>query len=74
MPLLLRLLAGVAGVVHPVSGCSRYGDVSLVWGGVTLLPFPYLRVVCFWPAFSQVFVVRHDFGFVDAYSSLRLPL
>ena len=44
MPLLLRLLAGVAGVVHPVSGCSRYGDVSLVRGGVTLLPFPYLRV------------------------------
>ena len=29
--LLLRLLAGVAGVLHPVSGCSRYGDVSLVW-------------------------------------------
>ena len=44
MLLLLRLLAGVAGVVPPVSGCSRYGDVSLVWGGVTLLPFPYLRV------------------------------
>ena len=44
MLLLLRLLAGVAGVVHPVSGCSRYGVVSLVWGEVTLLPFPYLRV------------------------------
>ena len=44
MLLLLRLLAGVAGVVHPVSGCSRYGDVSLVWGEVTLLPFPYFRV------------------------------
>ena len=44
MLLLLRLLAGVAGVVHPVSGYSRYGDVSLVWGEVTLLPFPYLRV------------------------------
>ena len=44
MLLLLRLLAGVAGVLHPVSGCSRYGDVSLVWGEVTLLPFPYLRV------------------------------
>ena len=42
MLLLLRLLAGVAGVVHPVSGCSRYSDVSLVWGEVTLLPFPYL--------------------------------
>ena len=24
--------------------------------------------VCFWPAVSQAFVVRHDFGFVDAYS------
>ena len=44
MHLLLRLLAGVAGFVHPVSGCSRYGDVSLVWGEVTLLSFPYLRV------------------------------
>ena len=44
MLLLLRLLAGVAGVVPPVSGCSRDGDVSLVWGEVTLLPFPYLRV------------------------------
>ena len=44
MHLLLRLLAGVAGFVHPVSGCSRYGDVSLVWGVVTLLPIPYLRV------------------------------
>ena len=44
MLLLLRLLAGEAGVVHPVSGCSRYGDVSLVGGEVTLLPFPYLRV------------------------------
>ena len=32
MLLLLSLLAGVAGVVHPVSGCSRYGDVSLVGG------------------------------------------
>ena len=44
MLLLLRLLAGVAGVVHPVSGCSRDSAVSLVWGEVTLLPFPYLRV------------------------------
>ena len=44
MHLLLRLLAGVAWVVHPVSGCSRYSDVSLVWVEVTLLPFPYLRV------------------------------
>ena len=44
MLLLLRLLAGVAGVVHSVSGCSRYGDVSLVWVEVTLLPFPYFRV------------------------------
>ena len=30
MLLLLRLLAGVAGVLHPVSGCSRYGGVCLV--------------------------------------------
>ena len=30
MLLLLCLLAGVAGVMHPVSGCSRYGDVCLV--------------------------------------------
>ena len=44
MLLLLRLLAGVAGIVHPVSGCSRDGDFSLVWGEVTLLPFPSLRV------------------------------
>ena len=44
MHLLLRLLAEVAGFVHPVSGCSCYGDVSLVWGEVTLLPFPYLRM------------------------------
>ena len=30
MLLLLRLLAGVAGVMHPVSGCSRYGGACLV--------------------------------------------
>ena len=30
MLLLLRLLARVAGVMHPVSGCSRYGGVCLV--------------------------------------------
>ena len=30
MLLLLRLLAGVAGVMHPVSGCSRSGGVCLV--------------------------------------------
>ena len=30
MLLLLRVLAGVAGVMHPVSGCSRYGGVCLV--------------------------------------------
>ena len=30
MFLLLRLLARVAGVMRPVSGCSRYGDVCLV--------------------------------------------
>ena len=28
--LLLRLLAGVVGVLHPVSGCSCCGDVCLV--------------------------------------------
>ena len=28
--LLLRLLAGVGGVMHPVSGCSRCGGVCLV--------------------------------------------
>ena len=28
--LLLRLLAGVVGVLHPVSGCSSCGDVCLV--------------------------------------------
>ena len=66
MHLLLRLLAGVAGFVHPVSGCSRYGVVSLVGGVVTLLPFPYLRVgVLLACGFSGV-VVRHDFEFVDA--------
>ena len=39
-------------------------------GEVTLLPFPSLPLgwVCFWPAVSQAFVVRHDLGFVDAYS------
>ena len=44
MLLLLRLLAGVAGVMHPVSGCSH--SVVSAWfeGVVTLLPFPYLRV------------------------------
>ena len=42
--LLLRLLAGVVGVLHPVSGCSSCGDVCLVCRWVTLLPFPYLRV------------------------------
>ena len=30
MLLLLRLLAGVGGVMHPVSGCSRCGGVCLV--------------------------------------------
>ena len=30
MLLLLRLLAGVAGILRLVSGCSRYGDVCLV--------------------------------------------
>ena len=30
MLLLLRLLAGIGGVMHPVSGCSRCGGVCLV--------------------------------------------
>ena len=30
MLLLPHLLAGVAGVMHPVSGCSHYGGVCLV--------------------------------------------
>ena len=30
MLLLLRLLAGITGVMHPVSRCSRYGGVCLV--------------------------------------------
>ena len=46
MILVLRLLAGVAGVVHPVSGYSRYGDVSLVWGEVTLLPSLGVLLAC----------------------------
>ena len=30
--LLLRLLAGVVGVLYPVSGCSSCDVVCLVWG------------------------------------------
>ena len=42
MLLLLRLLAGVAGVMHPVSGCSRCGGVCLVCrcGHPAALPLP----------------------------------
>ena len=42
--LLLHFLAGVVGVLHPVSGCSS--EVLSAWfaGEVTLLSFPYLRV------------------------------
>ena len=47
--LLLCLLAGVVGALHPVSGCSCCGVVCLVcrWGSPAafpLLPFPYLRM------------------------------
>ena len=74
--LLLRLLAGVGGVMHPVSGCSSCGGVCLAEGEVTLLPFPYLRVgvllacgvsgVCGLRGQSRLpFVVRHDLGFAD---------
>ena len=40
--LLLRLLAGVGGVMLPVSGCSSYGGVCLVCrcGHPAALPFP----------------------------------
>ena len=40
--LLLRLLAGVGGVMHPVSGCSSCGGVCLVcrWGHPAALPLP----------------------------------
>ena len=31
-------------------------------------PFLTLRWLCFWPAVSQAFVVRHGLGFVDSYS------
>ena len=39
------------------------------WFGVWSPGYPSLTLewVCFWPAVSQAFVVRHDFGFVDAY-------
>ena len=73
--LLLRLLAGVGGVMHPVSGCSSCGGVCFE-GEVTLLPFPYLRVcmllacgvsgACGLRGQSRLpFVVRHGLGFVD---------
>ena len=39
------------------------------WFGVRSPCYPSLTLgwVCFWSAVSQAFVVRHDFGFVDAY-------
>ena len=70
--LLLRLLAGVVGVLHPVSGCSSCGVVCLVcrWGSPATF-FITLEWVCFWPKVSRVyglrrlsrlpFVVRHPF-------------
>ena len=38
------------------------------WFGARSPCYPSLTLgwVCFWPAVSQAFVVRHDFGFVDA--------
>ena len=55
--LLLRLLAGVVGVLHPVSGCSSCGVVCLVcrWGSPAAFFFT-LEWVCFWPKVSQEFV------------------
>ena len=47
--LLLRLLAGVVGALHPVSGCSCCGDVCLVcrWGSPAVF-FLTLEWVYFW--------------------------
>ena len=42
--LLLRLLAGAGGVMHPVSGAPVAVVSAWFAGEVTLLPFPYLRV------------------------------
>ena len=44
-------------------------SVMSPWFGVRSPCYPSLTLgwVCFWPAVSQAFVVRHDFGFVDAY-------
>ena len=55
--LLLRLLAGVVGVLHPVSRCSSCGVVCLVcrWGSPAAF-FITLEWVCFWPKVSQAFV------------------
>ena len=74
--LLLRLLAGVGGVMHPVSGAPVAVVSAWFAGAVTLLPFPYLRVsvllacgvsgVCGLRRRSRLpFVVRHGLGFVD---------
>ena len=55
--LLLRLLAGVVGVLHPVSRCSSCGVVCLVcrWGSPAAF-FITLEWVCFWPKVSQAYV------------------
>ena len=55
--LLLCLLAGVVGVLHPVSGCSSWGVVCLVcrWGHPAAFSLT-LDWVCFWPKVSRVFV------------------
>ena len=57
--LLLRLLAGVVGILHPVSGCSSCGGVCLVCSlqvRSPCCPSLTLGCVCFWPAVSQAFV------------------
>ena len=68
MLLLLRLLAGVAGVSAP---CVRVLPLRWCLLGLKVkspcCPSLTLGWVCFWPAVSQAFVVRHDLGFVDAY-------
>ena len=68
--LLLRWLARVGWVLHPVSGCSSCGGVCLGWrcGHPAALTLGW---VCFWPTISGVcglrrrsrlpFVVRHPF-------------
>ena len=55
----------------PMCRALPQGPVTVMspWFGVRSPCYPSLTLgwVCFWPAVSQAFVVRHDFGFVDAY-------